>query len=751
MHACMQSGMVFGPSLLGHKGLITSKLFPTRGAMLIETMATFGLMFFLFGVSVRMDLTGMLRPGKQAMIIGFSVFFFTTLTAGLSAFFFARYVAKETSLKESLFLIAESQTLTGFPVIACLLTELNMLNTNIGRLALSSAMFCDLLGISLTAVALAVMGNKGRGTLRPAMAILSSVALVVGIVFIIKPAIKWALNRAPKDKPISESFIRSIFLLVLVIGLLSETIGQHYVFGPLVLGLVVPDGPPLGVALISKMDALTSLVFYPTYLSISGLRTNIFEVGAQASWIVSFVVILSCTAKLAAVMAPAMYGDMPVREAFVLGLIMNAKGIVELNLYNLWKESKVLSDEEFALSVLSVIVVTAIVTPLIKYLYDPSWQYTAIKRSTIQHAKREADLRILVGIHNHDNVPAIVNLLEVSHASEGSKIAVIAIVLVELVGRATPVLVAHQPYGSLQTTKTSTNQIINALRQYEDQNEGFVTVQSFTSISPYVTMHNDIYRVGVDKRATIVIVPFHKQWAIDGSIGSVNRAIQVLNINILDSAPCSVGILVDRGILRGSMPFVNTGSPLYHVAVIYIGGADDAESLAYGDRMAQSESVELTVVRFLLFGAENTKARKLETDLIDEYRQANAGNERFVVVEEVVRDGLALSASIKEMVDCFDLILVGRNHQPSPLITALGEWCECPELGIIGDMLASPDLRCTSSVLVIQQQTMGTGKLMQHTIGTDRNQLIHDVPFDEPERGSWAITMDRSSIDRAAV
>ncbi|XP_041006590.1 cation/H(+) antiporter 15-like [Juglans microcarpa x Juglans regia] len=745
------SGMVFGPSLLGHKGLITSKLFPTRGAMLIETMATFGLMFFLFGVSVRMDLTSMVRPGKQAMTIGLSVFFFTTLTAGLSAFFFARYVAKETSLKESLFSIAESQTLTGFPVIACLLTELNMLNTNIGRLALSSAMFCDLLGISLTAVALAVMGNKGGG-LRPAMAILSSIALVIGIVFIVKPAILWALNRAPKDKPISESFIRSIFLLVLVIGLLSETIGQHYVFGPLVLGLVVPDGPPLGVALISKTEALTSLVFYPTYLSISGLRTNIFKVGAQASWIVSSVVILSCTAKLAAVMAPAMYGDMPVREAFVLGLIMNAKGIVELNLYNLWKESKVLSDEEFALSVLSVIVVTAIVTPLIKYLYDPSWQYTAIKRSTIQHAKREADLRILVGIHNHDNVPAIVNLLEVSHASEESKIAVIAIVLVELVGRATPVLVAHQPYGSLQTSTTSTSQIINALRQYEDQNEGFVTVQSFTSISPYVTMHNDVCRVGVDKRATIVIVPFHKQWAIDGSIGSVNRAIQGMNINILDSAPCSVGILVDRGILRGSMPFVSTGRPLYHVAVIYIGGADDAESLAYGARMAQSESVDLTVVRFLLFGAENTKERKLETDLIDEYRQANVGNERFVVVEEVVRDGLALSVSIKEMVDCFDLILVGRNHQPSPLITALGEWCECPELGIIGDMLASPDLRCTSSVLVIQQQRMGTGKLMQHSIGTDRNQLlIHDVPLDEPERGSWRITMDRSSIDRAVV
>lgn len=427
-------------------------------------------------------------------------------------------------------------------------------------------------------------------------------------------------------------------------------------------------------------------------------------------------------------------------------LIPNTIKSLTLKLYGAdLPQWQVLSDEVFALSVLSVIVVTTILAPLIKYLYDPSWQYTAIKRSTIQHAKREADLRILVGIHNHENVPTIVNLLEVSHASEESKIAVIAIVLVELVGRTTPVLVAHQPYGSMRTSTSSTSQIINALRQYEDQNEGFVTIQSFTSIAPYVTMHNDICRVGVDKRATIVIVPFHKQWAIDGSIGSINRAIQGMNINILDSAPCSVGILVDRGVLRGSMPLVSTGRPLYHVAVIYIGGADDAESLAYGARMAQSETVDLTVVRFLLFGAENTKERKLETDLIYEYRQANAGNERFVVVEEVVKDGLALSASIKEMVDCFDLILVGRNHQPSTLIAALGEWCECPELGVIGDMLASPDLRCTASVLVIQQQRMGgTGKLMQQAIGSNRDQLVHDVPLHEPERVSWTITMDRS-------
>lgn len=390
---------------------------------------------------------------------------------------------------------------------------------------------------------------------------------------------------------------------------------------------------------------------------------------------------------------------------------------------------------------LSVIAVTAIITPLIKVLYDPSTQYIAIKRSTIQHSKREGDLRILVGIHSHENVPTIINLLEASHASQESNIAVIAIVLVELVGRTTPILVSHKPQYTLETTTSPRGHIINALSKYENRKGGWVTVQSFTSISPYVTMHNDICRLAVDKRANIVILPFHKQWDIDGTIGSVNGAIQSMNVNVLETAPCSVGILIDRGISTGSISLL-TGRPLYHAAVIYIGGADDAESLAYGARMAQNRSVDLTVVWFILFGTEKTKDRKREAELINEYRKANVGNERFVIVEEMVKDGTGLASCINEMVDCFDLILVGRHHQQSPLLAAFGQWCECPELGVIGDMLASPDIASTASVLVVQQQRMG-GSSMQHATG-DRDQLVHDVPYDEQARGSWSIAVDKS-------
>lgn len=395
---------------------------------------------------------------------------------------------------------------------------------------------------------------------------------------------------------------------------------------------------------------------------------------------------------------------------------------------------QILKDQEFALLVISVIGVTGIITPLIKFLYNPSSQYYVGKRNNIQHAKLDSELRILVCFQNQESVPTIINLLEVSHASEKNPLAVIGLVLVELAGRTAPILIAHQPDDhSLHDTTLTSMPILNALRQYQQRSGESTTVRSFTSVSDFKWMHEDICRVAMEKRTNIVILPFHKQWAIDGTVGSVNPSIRNMNINVIEKAPCSVAILIDRGILAGTGT-VLASQYIYHVAVIFVGGEDDAESLAYGARMAKHETVDLTVARFIHFGDINSKERRRDSELINEYRQANAGNERFVIVEEMVKDAVGLYSGIRAMVDCFDLILVGRNHQESPLLEGMGMWSDCPELGVIGDMLASSEFGMAASVLVVQQQ-----RIRGNTVSTkvDKDPIIHDIT-------SWTITMDKN-------
>lgn len=406
-----------------------------------------------------------------------------------------------------------------------------------------------------------------------------------------------------------------------------------------------------------------------------------------------------------------------------------------------------LTDEEFSLMVISIIVVNAIIAPLIKILYDPTIQYNTGKRCTVQHNKRDSELRVMVCVYGNENIPTMLNIIEASYASMESTVTATALVLVELVGRARPILVAHQPHQRLRQTPCMSTQLDNTLRQYAQLNEGCAFIQSFTSISDFETISDDACRISLDAQANILIMPFHKRWEIDGTVQVTNRKVRIMNLKVLERAPCSVGILIDRGTLNGSQSLMIARATFY-VAVFFIGGCDDAEALAYASRMSRHECVSVTVVRFLVFGEENSKERRRDSDLVDEYRYYNSGNQSFEIIDEVVKDGIEMSSCIRRSIDYFDLVMVGREHPQTPSVLLKGhdKWSECPELGTIGDMLASPDFVTKASILVVQQQRIG-GRFGKHTLNfmgpNYRDQLVHDVPIDETPRGSCVISMDR--------
>ncbi|CAI8597396.1 unnamed protein product [Vicia faba] len=755
MHACLRplgqtslvsqilGGLVFGPSILGHKEMVTRILFPMKGSLILDTVATFCLNFFYFICCVKMDTGTMLKTEKKAITIGIFVFTFAfVIPLGLS-FALISFVSMDKTLAAALPLIAISQSFTVFISISVLLTELKILNTNVGRLALSSAMFTDVVSLPTITLVFAVwqVKHNNKSMLTLLWILLSVGALLVVIFYVIRPTIIWYLGRLNGD-PIDELCFVCIILCVLFTSLCSEVIGQHYSLGPIFLGLAVPEGPPLGSTLITKMETVFVAFLYPLYLAVNGLQTDIFKINFQATWIITVIVIVGFVSKIIAVILPGYYYNVPMKDCIVIGLALNGRGIAELQMYNLMKNGRLLTGQLFSLLVMILIVINAIVAPLVKFTHNSSANYHSRKRISIQHTKRDSELRIMVCFNKNENIPTMLNIIEASCASRESNVEVIALVLVELLGRSRPLLVAHQPHATLPITNCGSTQLDNALKQYAQFNEGCARVQSFTSISDFDTIHEDVCGISFDGRANILIMPFHKRWEIDGTVEVKNRGIQIININVLERAPCSVGIIIDRAILSG-YPSLLFNKSTYYVAVLFIGGADDAEALAYASRMARHECVNVTIIRFLVFGEENSKDRKYETDLVDEYRNYNNGNSRFGISEEVVKDGIEFSSSVRRMVGCFDLVMVGRSHPQSVLLHGHEQWNECPELGVVGDMLASQDFATKASVLVVQQQRMGGGFINQNVMPNQRDQLVHNLPMNEPPIPSCIISMDK--------
>lgn len=199
--------------------------------------------------------------------------------------------------------------------------------------------------------------------------------------------------------------------------------------------------------------------------------------------------------------------------------------------------------------VMSAIFYSAIAIPLVRDLYDSSRRYVAYRKNTIQHCGRHAELRILSCIQKSQTVPTIINILQALN-SHRSSLGVYVMNLEEYIGSSMPQVIRHllnkTPADSSNRRPTKVDSMLNAFGLFEQQHGGLISVQCFTVIAPYVSMHDDICSIAFDKSISLVIVPFQK---------TDSPTNKVVVKNIIKMAPCSVGILSNVGYFRILRPF----------------------------------------------------------------------------------------------------------------------------------------------------------------------------------------------------
>ncbi|KAI3453514.1 hypothetical protein Pfo_010177 [Paulownia fortunei] len=668
-------GVILGPSLLGQSSKFADTIFPLRSVMVLETMANVGLLYFLFLVGVEMDIAVIKNIGKRALVIAVAGMVLPFLI-GISSACVLHQSTQLVKLGTFILFLGVTISVIAFPVLARILAELKLLNTEIGRIAMASALINDMCAWILFVFAIAIAENESL-SLSSLWVILSSAAFVAFCIYVIRPLISWV-------------YICLIFTGVMISGFITDAIGTHSVFGAFIFGLVIPNGP-IDVTLIERLEHFVSGLLLPLFFAISGLKTDIILINGVGTWaILALVIILACAGKLQELLV-SLYYNVPFYEGLTLGLFMNTKGLVEMIVLNVGKDQNVLDDKSFAIMIIVEIAMTSIIQPLVTNIYKPA-------------TKSDGEFRLLVCMHTPRNVPTIIHLLEASHPTKKSPICAYVLHLVELTGRASAMLISDH--------------IFNAFVNFE-QHGGFVSVNPLTAISPYSTMHEDICNVAEDKRVAFIIIPFHKQQTVDGGMEATNPAFRMINQSVLANSPCSVGILVDR-VLNGSTR-LSANQISHHIAVLFFGGPDDREALAYAWRMCEHPLNNLTVMRFVLgenvlettgelrpnrltAATDDGREKQLDEDYINEFKAITMNNSSVVYMEKGVNHGEETVAAIRSIDASHDLFIVGKGHGTiSPVTAGLNDWSECPELGAIGDLLVSSDFATTYSVLVVQQ------------------------------------------------
>ncbi|KAJ7982294.1 Cation/H(+) antiporter like [Quillaja saponaria] len=684
-------------------------MFSSDTQEVLNVVSVFGYTIFLFLIGVKTDVSVIKKTGGKAWAVGVSALVFP-LIFGLGILWCCTLFKSNFKLGNLPF-VATTYSLTSFTVVACLLQDLKIINSELGRVGLSSALVCDIMGLVLTSITTLIRVSK-KDAMKGFIDFVALIGFTITVLLIIHPAMKWVVRYTPEGQPVKDLYVYAILLVVLVSGLLTDQINQTMLLGPFILGLAVPAGPPLGSAVVRKIETFTEGILMPIFTSVCAIKVNLTHVVKEKEVFFLDTILFAVTflIKVISTLVPALIFKIPSKDGLALALIMSCKGIVQLALYSFFFDNETIDAQTYALQLISILI-TAIVAPnLVKYLYDPSRKYAGYQKRNITNLKPNAELRVLTCIHTENDFPAMINLLEVSCPTKGNPISVYALHLIELIGRSSPLFISHQTRGQNGLTKISHSEnVIFNFNQFEINNQGAVTADIFTAVSPFKLMHEDICTLALNKLACLIVLPFHQRWSTDGSINSQDNTIRALNRSVIERAPCSIGIIVDRAHLQDT-PAMGTHHSVFRVAMIFLGGNDDREALVFSKRMAKDpKKVSLTVLRLLACQEVNEDRRDWEEVLdmvaLNDFKQRHTQQEHVTYIEKMAPDCHQTAFILRSIVNEFDLIVVGRRQGiRSPQTLGLTEWSEFPELGTVGDLLASSDLNGKASILVVQQQ-----------------------------------------------
>ncbi|CAI9100524.1 OLC1v1037644C1 [Oldenlandia corymbosa var. corymbosa] len=766
------AGLAIGPSLLyilpgflagPLRKFILNTVFAVPRVMMMETVANLGLNYHLFFLGLEMDLTALTRVGNKALSIGVSGSLFSFVVGAAFYYFgFNRY--KENFALGCLFW-GSVLSVTGLQTVGDLLVKYKLLHSEFGRVSLSSALVNGVVSWILLLIC-ASMTSSGQMFF---LSLWMGLVLAGFFFYAVRPAILWAIRQTQEGEEFSESTVCVTLTMVLFCGLLTDICGLSSLYGAFVFGLIIPK-EVLGQRFLMVLQGFVSDLLLPLYYASVGMRAHLDSsvLPKSGDWLVVLqVIFLAFLPKLTTTLAVSYVYKIPFREGIAIGVLMNAKGLVAPIALTWGRDHLALDEHGYAMMILPIAIMTMVASPILGYLYKPKRHFSPSKHRALQKLKPDAELRILACIHELQSVPGITALIEVANATRRSPICLFALQLIRLAKHTTALLIEHGPCGGTSGYQNNrridgqTDQMIAAFEILEQENN-FISAQPLTAMSDYATMHEDVCTIGEEKRVSLIVLPFHKRQTVHNRMEDVNPAHKEINENILTNAPCSVGILVDRGFgLYSKRESEAETDTLIRVCMLYIGGRDDREALTFASRTIANPKVLLTVIRFTRGGKnveENGKnnnnnnqvnAVKLDIEteqqqdeeFIHEFRQRNMDRENLRYLEKESQNGAETVTIMKSVAESFDVFIVGRGlGMTSPLTAGLEDWSEYPELGAIGDLLISSDFPSTTSVFVVQQY-LGTtsdhkkddqdASVKGNTVVANNNNVKADKELDE--------------------
>ncbi|XP_057962321.1 cation/H(+) antiporter 28 [Malania oleifera] len=738
-----------------YEKLLDTSFYRERGDQLklfVNVLSQCGMIGYMFTLGLEMDpLTLLRRPPREAkmayaaMLSSFILAF--SLTPGL------RLWNNTAALS---FLTSVQLSSTAFPLLTRMITDLKIGKSDIGRFTVAAAMHSDLLS-NLLMILGYICSCKKEDLVGVVCGVLIQVMFTYKVGCIL---INWVNQKNPPGGPMRENHLVLAVAFVGIICVWLTAMKLVLPYSVFMTGLFLPREGRVSKIMVRKLELILSRVLYPIVFVNVGLGVKFFfadstggmvqfwevlEMIGMASgkkpwgswhrhfWGEAFgmVGIVVVGKVLGALLAGKMLLGMHWKESGSIGLFLAVKGHPHVYAALVATENLGI-DAICAMAMVLVIVCSVVYIPfLITYLVRRARKRSSVQRMTLQWLEPSNELRMLLCLRGLENLPSSINFTEISRGTSADPGTTVYVTdMIELTDSVAATLVhgraapedAAAAMSDLSVTEMR-KQITHEFQDYVEETGGGIVIRRMLAVSTMATMHQDICVLAKDLMVSLIILPFHRIQSSDRKLDDNRPGFRNVNRRVLRNPPCSVGILVDRGFSS-----INKISKLtcLQVALIFIGGKDDREALAYVGRIARHPGVKLTVFRFMMDTSETTlslrtrifkcrvdtgsaaeleKEVRLDDEYFAEFYERHVVGEHVSYTEKYLVSSMDTYFTLQSLEKQYTLLVVGQGGERvnSMLTWGLNDWNQCPELGLIGNMLSESSFTATASLLIIQQ------------------------------------------------
>jgi Kef-type K+ transport system membrane component KefB len=259
--------------------------------------------------------------------------------------------------------------ITAFPMLARILHEKRLSGTMMGTVAIGAGAMDDAAAWAMLALVLASF----EGHWQNALGTIGLGLAYVGIVLWgIRPLLVRFENAMLKreDGSLSDTGMVLCLALMALGAFCTDRIGLHAVFGAFLMGAAVPKGE-VARGLIQRVEPLTVALLLPLFFTFSGLNTRITLLDTPSLWLAcGAIVVAAILGKGVACWAAARASGLSARESLGVGVLMNARGLMELIIINIGLQRGLISEGLFAALVIMAVFTTLMASPLFDHLVD---------------------------------------------------------------------------------------------------------------------------------------------------------------------------------------------------------------------------------------------------------------------------------------------------------------------------------------------------------------------------------------------